>query len=643
VDPFVAPAPGAPYGSPAGASSSSSSAASSSSVAPASDAAMTESSHAGRKRVASGDAGADDPDLVRENKSNAVGAVQKSRLTTSSSSDLLVSEVTKSFVIDENDFAELSKFPSELDRSQVVTARKKELVQLQEFGVYRKATLADAKRAGSRPISTRWVDVQKDPTLVRSRLVAREYANTKRDDCWAATPALLSLRLALSLYTRMLHLGKSWTFVVADVSVAFLHAPLRDVAFVIPPAEAGEANGVIWRLEKALYGMRAAPSRWQQHLCSVLSEYGIQRSKADPCVFFSEKIFLVVHVDDFAISGETQEVRRLLAYLKKHLLLKVSEPLAPNSPLKCLGRDIYQCGNIVYLAGSTKLINKLLALLDLKGNSNAVSCPWVSPSTEESTQEALEDPEAQHMYRSAVGILAYLSHDRPDLQFTAKALARALGKASVWHLNAVKRAARYVGGHSSIVLKFHGDWVHTKRLHVYSDSDWACCKTSRKSTSGGAILLGQNLIVSWSRTQNTIATSSAEAELYSSTTALAESLFVQTLINESFPRDARLVEAPLLHGDASAALAILGRTGLGKLKHVDIRVLWTQDLLSSGRAAARKIPRRENMSDALTHGPSADELRRFLGPLGCVHYAPLLVSCLRLRSKVDVINLVVEG
>ena len=47
----------------------------------------------------------------------------------------------------------------------------------------------------------------------------------------------------------------------------------------------------------------------------------------------------------------------------------------------------------------------------------------------------------------------------------------------------------------------------------YSDSDWAGCRTTGKSTSGGLVMVGRHLIKSWSRTEDSVTLSSAEAEL----------------------------------------------------------------------------------------------------------------------------------
>ena len=51
-------------------------------------------------------------------------------------------------------------------------------------------------------------------------------------------------------------------------------------------------------------------------------------------------------------------------------------------------------------------------------------------------------------------------------------------------------------------------------LTVYTDTDWAGCTRTRKSTSGGCITFGTHNIKCWSTTQAVIALSSGEAEFY---------------------------------------------------------------------------------------------------------------------------------
>jgi hypothetical protein len=76
---------------------------------------------------------------------------------------------------------------------------------------------------------------------------------------------------------------------------------------------------------------------------------------------------------------------------------------------------------------------------------------------------------------------------------------------------AIKRILRYL-----VHTHHFGLWYpkgSTFDLIAYSDSDYAKCKADRKSTSGTCQFLGRSL-VSWSsKKQNSIALSTAKAEI----------------------------------------------------------------------------------------------------------------------------------
>ena len=86
----------------------------------------------------------------------------------------------------------------------------------------------------------------------------------------------------------------------------------------------------------------------------------------------------------------------------------------------------------------------------------------------------------------------------------------------------VKKISRYLKGRPRLVLRYR--WQKSQDISVYSDSDYAGCRKTRKSTSGGVILRGAHPIKSWSKQQKVIALSSAEAETYGMVTASCEAL-----------------------------------------------------------------------------------------------------------------------
>eukprot|EP00974_Lingulodinium_polyedra_P002136 200029-Lingulodinium_polyedra.AAC.1 len=67
-----------------------------------------------------------------------------------------------------------------------------------------------------------------------------------------------------------------WEAFIADFSTAFLNARIRDgeALYGRPPPEWQPAvldpsrGAVVWRVWRALYGLRSSPRRWQQHLAT---------------------------------------------------------------------------------------------------------------------------------------------------------------------------------------------------------------------------------------------------------------------------------------------------------------------------------------------------------------------------------------
>ena len=159
----------------------------------------------------------------------------------------------------------------------------------------------------------------------------------------------------------------------------------------------------------------------------------------------------------------------------------------------------------------------------------------------------------------------------------------------------VKRVVRYLQKFPRLVVKY--PWqAPTSQLDIYTDSDWGGCIRTRKNTSGGVLMRGSHCISHWSRTQQLVSLSPAEAELNASIRAGQEGLCLSHVLS--------VLENPHgvhLYGDSSAAQGIAQRTGCGKVKHLSIRQLWVQERVELGDLKVHKIPRAVNLSDALTH------------------------------------------
>ena len=72
----------------------------------------------------------------------------------------------------------------------------------------------------------------------------------------------------------------------------------------------------------------------------------------------------------------------------------------------------------------------------------------------------------------------------------------------------------------------------------------------------------------------------------------------------------------VLHTDADGARALCHKRGVGRMKHLDVRHCWLQEELEKGNFKVKRVDRKFNASDMLTHSPSAEEFRKFLPMIG---------------------------
>ena len=150
-------------------------------------------------------------------------------------------------------------------------------------------------------------------------------------------------------------------------------------------------------------------------------------------------------------------------------------------------------------------------------------------------------------------------------------------------------------------------------IDVYTDTDWAGCPKTRKSTSGGSLMLGSHTIKHWSSTQTSVALSSGEAEFAGVIRGAGQGLGYQALLKDLG------IEVPLrVWTDSSAAIGICSRQGLGKLRHLDTHTLWIQQAVRLGRVDLRKIDGEVNPADLLTkHSLSRERLEALVRLHGC--------------------------
>jgi hypothetical protein len=176
---------------------------------------------------------------------------------------------------------------------------------------------------------------------------------------------------------------------------------------------------------------------------------------------------------------------------------------------------------------------------------------------------------------------------------------------------ALKRVVRYLLGKPRLVWRFV--WQEKPNfLSAFSDSNWAGCHDTRKSTSGACFMHGSHLVKAYSRTQSNIALSSGEAEFYGLVSTASEVLGLVAM-SEDFGGK---IDA-FLYADASAAIGVANREGLGRIRHLDTQSLWVQRVLRQRRLGLGKVLGTEDPTDFITKHVDSKLLGDHVRCMGC--------------------------
>ena len=142
---------------------------------------------------------------------------------------------------------------------------------------------------------------------------------------------------------------------------------------------------------------------------------------------------------------------------------------------------------------------------------------------------------------------------------------------------------------------------------VYTDSDYAGCLRTRKSTTGVVIMYGISQGKSLCRGQGVVAFAVGEAEYYGFVTGACGGKGEQ-----SFCFDLGCKLRVRIFMDSATGICTGNRQGLGGMKWIHARFLWVQDETREKRLSVHKVGAKWNFSDILTTAVTAETMSRLL-------------------------------
>ena len=99
----------------------------------------------------------------------------------------------------------------------------------------------------------------------------------------------------------------------------------------------------------------------------------------------------------------------------------------------------------------------------------------------------------------------------------------------------------------------------------------------------------------WSKTIATLCLSTGESELAAVVKGAAEALGLKAVL-----RDLGRTVSIDMAADATAAIGMVKRQGLGRIRHLAVADLWVQQRVANGELRVSKIHGRENPADLFT-------------------------------------------
>ena len=523
-----------------------------------------------------------------------------------------------------------------LPAEMVREARKLEIEYVKSMGVYSKVHKSEA--VGKKIIKLRWIDVNKMDAanpLIRSRLVAKEYNDHVDPNLFAATPPIEALRYLLS---KAATTGRGKKAVMLnDVSRAFFNAKVtREVYIQLPAEDVGPGEkDLVGRLNLCLYGTRDAAMNWQECVAEHLTSIGFQRGKAFPSLYHHKEkdIYTLIHGDDYVSVGEKSELKWLKAQLETAFEIKSDLLGSSDEELKTSGKILNRLIRVDEagwkLEADPRHAELLVEELGISSGKGLVT-PGVDDRDDETPEERL-DERGSTRYRSLVARANYLATDRPDISFSVKEMCRTMSQPTNKSWEKLVRVGKYLQRNPRMVISF--DWQQPENeFQVYSDANWAGCIKTRKSTSGGVVMIGKHVIKTYSRNQSTVALSSAESEFNATIKAAAEGLGMVAMA-EDFGEKFKI----RMHVDASAALGVIQRKGIGKIRHLHTGSLWLQEQQVRNTVTFAKIKGTLNPADLFTKYLSRECIDRYCGDIGakCEQgRAPQAAQLHELRRKV---------
>lgn len=488
-------------------------------------------------------------------------------------------------------------------------AMEREISSFQENDVW---DLVDRPKGGN-IVQCKWVFKLKrngegEVDKFKARLVAKGFSQrygVDYLDTFAPVVRHDTLRLCFSIaVAHGLHVHH------LDVSTAFLNGSLSEDIFMYQPEGFVSDASKVYKLKKAIYGLKQASRSWYERMDEVVLSVGFKKSQHEPCVYFwrdgASMVIICVYVDDFFVFFN-DEVQAEKLKQKLHSCFKVKDL---GSVVDCLGMRV-EMGN-----GKVKLNQKqvILNLLNKVGMAEckSVSTPMV-PGTRLTKGESITCDSVP--YQQVIGSLLYLSVcTRPDISYATNYLSQFNNCYASEHWQCVKRVLRYLKGTIDAGIEFRRT-ENNPDVCGFVDASFAN-DVNRKSVTGYVFVSAGGPICWESKKQSVTALSSTEAEYIAIDSAGRKATYLKGLLSELCGRKGPI----LLWNDNQSALKLASDNGLhARTQHIEVKFHHIRELVKHKKVVLNYMESEKMIADVFTKALNVTAHRKCIIPLGMVN------------------------
>ena len=410
------------------------------------------------------------------------------------------------------------------------------------------------------------------------------------EETFAPVARLSSIKSLIAVFA-----ARKWPLFQMDVKNAFLNGELLEEVYMKLPPRYSHPPGFphkVFRLGRALYGLKQPPRAWFSKFSSTISQHGFSGSSFDTAIFLRRSgqgiTILLLYVDDMIITGDDMQGIQDL----KHFLSRQFE-------MKDLGPLNYFLGLEVSSSTDGYYLNQAKYTSDMISRASITDSKIVDTPIEYNCRLNSHDGELLFdatLYRQLVGSLIYLTVTRPDISYAVHVVSQFMAAPRSPYYAVVLRILRYLKGTIFDGLHFSSHSLLT--LQAYSDADWAGDPTDRRSTTGYCFLLGDSLISWRSKKQTVVARSNTEAE-YRALAATTTELILLCWLLQDLGVDCSA--ATKLHCDNRSAIQIAHNDVFHeRTKHIEIDCHFIRHHLLQGTLTLQSVSFHHQLVDIFT-------------------------------------------